>query len=176
MQDYLAFSDHWYLFFLFIVQQRAIKTLETRLKVGSEVYLRLYERAMENLAEQRTQFIAVHSALRDYRNGVLYDSSSAESEKHNVARCHRHFSAQHLRDSVQTSTTEKDYAQKISKNLFTRRFTRQYHPEANESECRANYTHQRSILSDFTEVLIRRIGYEPLEAFTPHVNHIRDDR
>lgn len=47
------------------------------------MYLRLYERAIENLAEQRTQFIAVHSALHDYRNGVLYDSSSAESEKRN---------------------------------------------------------------------------------------------
>lgn len=80
-------------FWLLRVQTRATKTLErefkqfeTGLKVGSDVELRLYEKALEDLAKYKSLLKNLHIALGDYKNGIYHQGSSSETERKNTFR------------------------------------------------------------------------------------------
>jgi len=78
-------------FVLFLLQKRvtqrlekAIKKYEADLHILSEVHLRLYERAMEDIAKYRIGLNNITLMLGDYNNGVkIYGSNSEEEKKNN---------------------------------------------------------------------------------------------
>lgn len=73
--------------------ERDMKEHQTKLELGSNVYLRLFEKAMEDMSETNSLLRDVHLKLCDYKNGILYSGSYDDIEKKNL---HRYFEAWNL--------------------------------------------------------------------------------
>ena len=66
--------------------EKAIKKYEANLHISSEVNLRLYERAMEDIAKYRIGLNNITLMLGDYNNGVKINGSDSDEEKMNSHR------------------------------------------------------------------------------------------
>lgn len=83
-------------FVLFILQKNVTQRIEKKMKIydadlriSSEVYLKLYERAMEDIAKYRKGLNKVTLMLGDYNNGVKNFGSYSDIEGSNHNRFHQ---------------------------------------------------------------------------------------